>query len=118
MVNFAKDRATSQDESEREIIKLIMNALYGKFLQNQQGHTNTLTYTDYDAWLQGTFRSNVVDAHVVTGGLCVELDEGAEVPDFQEDALEAAMGSEPFHAQSPGASEMGSVWTPCVRWAW
>ena len=41
---FAK-RQASKDETRRDILKLWMNALYGKFLQNSQGHCDTKVCT-------------------------------------------------------------------------
>jgi hypothetical protein len=46
----ATERGESTDETYREIVKILMNSLYGKMLENKKGHVNRKLYTDLVAF--------------------------------------------------------------------
>ena len=48
----AKERGESADETYREIVKILMNSLFGKMLENKMGHRNTKIYTDLQKFLK------------------------------------------------------------------
>ena len=48
----AKERGESADETYREIVKILMNSLFGKMLENKKGHTNRKLYTDLHKFLK------------------------------------------------------------------
>ena len=52
----ALDRQMSSDEVEKDVLKLIMNALFGNFLQNNENYTETNTFTDCEKWLRATWK--------------------------------------------------------------
>ena len=56
ITKIALDRQMSTDEVEKDVLKLIMNALYGKFLQNKENYTETHTFTDCEKWLRATWK--------------------------------------------------------------
>ena len=56
ITTMALERQMSSDEVERDVLKLIMNALYGKFLQNKENYTETKTFTDCEKWLRATWK--------------------------------------------------------------
>jgi hypothetical protein len=56
ITKIALDRQMSSDEVEKDVLKLIMNALYGKFLQNKENYTETQTYTDDESWLRAVWK--------------------------------------------------------------
>ena len=53
---MALERQMSTDEVQKDVLKLIMNALYGKFLQNKEHYTDTKTFTDCEKWLHATWK--------------------------------------------------------------
>ena len=46
----ARERGESNDETYREIVKILMNSLYGKMLENKKSHVNRKLYTDIVAF--------------------------------------------------------------------
>jgi hypothetical protein len=58
-------RAATLGELAKAIIKLTMNANYGKMLQNQLGQTNVRYYTNSELWGLATWRRNVEDYEIV-----------------------------------------------------
>ena len=68
---MARERQQSTDPVEKDAIKISMNSLYGKFLQNKENYTETETYTDVEAWLRATWRVNVHKGHfsIIQGGV-------------------------------------------------
>ena len=56
ITKMALERQNSIDDVEKDVLKLIMNALYGKFLQNKEHYTQTTTYTDAEKWLRATWK--------------------------------------------------------------
>ena len=68
---MSRKRQESTDKLNKDTCKLIMNAPYGKFLQNKENYTETHTYTDEEEWLRATWRMNVSkgDYTIVQGGV-------------------------------------------------
>jgi len=75
---MAHERQVSTDDVEKDIIKLIMNALYGKFLQNKDGYTETKTFVDCEKWLRATWKlaGPKRNFKIVQGG----VNNGVEAP--------------------------------------
>ena len=48
----AKERGESSDETYREIVKILMNSLFGKMLENKKSHTNRKLYTDLQQFIR------------------------------------------------------------------
>ena len=48
----AKERGESTDETYREIVKILMNSLFGKMLENKLGHRNTKLATDLQKFIK------------------------------------------------------------------
>ena len=75
---MARERQESSDKVRQDVLKLIMNALYGKFLQNKENYTDTKTHTNVQNWMKATWKACGRKAHfnIVQGG----LDNGVELP--------------------------------------
>jgi len=56
IMKIARERQISTDDVAKEVLKLIMNALYGKFLQNKEHYTETKTFTCPEKWLRSTWK--------------------------------------------------------------
>jgi hypothetical protein len=48
----ARERGESSDETYREIVKILMNSLFGKMLENKKGHTNRQLYTNMQKFIK------------------------------------------------------------------
>ena len=48
----ARERGESSDETYREIVKILMNSLFGKMLENKKGHTNRQLYTNMEKFIK------------------------------------------------------------------
>jgi hypothetical protein len=48
----ARDRGESSDETYREIVKILLNSLFGKMLENKKGHTNRQLYTNMEKFIK------------------------------------------------------------------
>jgi hypothetical protein len=68
-----KKRQESTDETVRECMKLELNSLYGKFLQNSMGHVNTLMYTCLGNFSEAAFEDRCVNFHVINDGSAPDL---------------------------------------------
>jgi hypothetical protein len=78
ILKMSHERQTSTDDVEKDVIKLIMNALYGKFLQNKEGYSETKTFTDCESWLRATWKLTGPKRsfNIVQGG----INNGVETP--------------------------------------
>ena len=78
IVKMSHARQISTDDVEKDVIKLIMNALYGKFLQNKEGYNETKTFTDCERWLRATWKLTGPkrNFNIAQGG----INNGVEIP--------------------------------------
>jgi hypothetical protein len=68
IIAIFRKRQESTDETVRDIMKLEMNSLYGKFLQNSLGFVNTKMYTDMEVFARAVHEPACSDFHVINEG--------------------------------------------------
>jgi hypothetical protein len=61
---IARARAESTDDVTKDILKLIMNSLYGMFLRNPANYRNVNLYTDGDAFIRAAAGRNHADHEI------------------------------------------------------
>jgi hypothetical protein len=64
ILRCATERRTAKNQVASEVWKLIMNALYGKFLQDKSKYRSTFIYTDHKKFLLSTWRESFKDCEI------------------------------------------------------
>ena len=62
---MAHQRATTEDVVAKDIIKMAMNSLYGKMLQDKSGQRNLTPYTDAPRFVNACSREGFANAHLM-----------------------------------------------------